>query len=87
MYFVYLLEGCDSRKKYIGYTSNLKRRLEQHNAHQNISTSRERKWKIIYCEVYCEKTDALGREKFLKSGSGWRFLRKQIKHYLEATKA
>lgn len=27
--------------------------------------------------------DALGREKFLKSGAGWRFLKKQLKHYLE----
>ena len=37
---------------------------------------------LIYYEAYLEEEDALGREKFLKSGSGRRFLKKQLRHYL-----
>lgn len=83
MHCVYVLEDAESKKKYIGYTTNLKRRLFEHNQHKNMSTSRGSKWNLIYCEVYVNKMDALGREKFLKSGSGWRFLKKQLKHYLQ----
>lgn len=82
MYHVYLLESEMSGKRYIGYTTDLKRRLSEHNAHKNVSTAKEQKWKLIYCETYVNKMDALGREKFLKSGSGWRFLKKQLVHYL-----
>ncbi|MBI3332176.1 GIY-YIG nuclease family protein [Candidatus Peregrinibacteria bacterium] len=82
MHHVYLLEGETSGKQYIGYTTDLNRRLAEHNNHKNASTGKEQRWKLIYCETYTNKMDALGREKFLKSGSGWRFLKKQISHYL-----
>lgn len=84
MHHVYLIESKDTAKRYIGYTADLKRRLAEHNKHKNISTSKQREWKLIYCETYVHKMDALGREKFLKSGSGWRFLKKQMRHYLES---
>ncbi len=83
MYHVYLLEEKISHKRYIGFTNNLKRRLAEHNQHKNISTSHGLAWQLIYCETYLNKLDAIGRERFLKSGAGWRFLRKQLKHYLE----
>jgi predicted GIY-YIG superfamily endonuclease len=41
-----------------------------------------RSWKLIYYEAYLEQVDALGREKYLKSGAGRRFLRSQLKNYL-----
>jgi hypothetical protein len=37
---------------------------------------------LIYYEAYTEREDAEGREKFLKSGAGRRFLRTQLRHYL-----
>jgi putative endonuclease len=83
MHHVYLIESEATCKRYIGYTTDLKRRLMEHNNHKNVSTAKEQKWKLIYCETYLNKMDALGREKFLKSGSGWRFLKKQLAHYLE----
>ena len=39
-------------------------------------------WKLIYYESYLEQADALGREKYLKSGAGRRFLKAQLAHYL-----
>ncbi len=80
-FVVYVLEEEVLKEWYIGYTTDLKRRLVDHNTHKNIST-RHGHWKIIYAEFYLDKRDALGREKFLKSGSGYRFLRKQLKNYL-----
>ncbi|PIR49170.1 excinuclease ABC subunit C [Candidatus Peregrinibacteria bacterium CG10_big_fil_rev_8_21_14_0_10_55_24] len=82
MHHVYIIENEPNNKRYIGYTTNLKRRLAEHTNHKTTSTSREQKWKLIYCETYVNKMDALGREKFLKSGSGWRFLKKHIANYL-----
>lgn len=82
MYHVYLIESTPKSIWYIGYTTDLKRRISEHNRHKNISTAREYSWKLIYCETYTHKMDALGREKFLKSGSGRRFLKKQLTHYL-----
>jgi hypothetical protein len=37
---------------------------------------------LIYYEAYTEREDAEGREKFLKSGAGRRFLRAQLRYYL-----
>ena len=82
VHHVYLIEGEPKGTWYIGYTTDLKRRLDEHNRHKNVSTSKETSWKLIYCETYVNRMDALGREKFLKSGSGWRFLKKQLQHYL-----
>ncbi|MFA6416450.1 MAG: GIY-YIG nuclease family protein [Candidatus Paceibacterota bacterium] len=82
MYYVYVLEDIEKASWYIGFSENLKKRLENHNASKGCKTTRSRKWKIIYFEGYLDKKDALGREIFLKSGSGRSFLRRQIKNYL-----
>jgi putative endonuclease len=82
MHHVYLIECDPHHKWYIGYTTDLKRRLAEHNAHRSTATAREQSWRLIYCESYVHKMDALGREKFLKSGSGWKHLKKQLTHYL-----
>ena len=39
-------------------------------------------WKLIYYEAYLEQSDALGRERYLKSGAGRRFFKAQLKYYL-----
>lgn len=85
MHHVYLIQSEPKGKWYIGYTSDLKRRIEEHNNHKNVSTAKESEWKLIYYETYVNKMDALGREKFLKSGSGRGFLKKQLRHYLAET--
>ena len=36
---------------------------------------------IVYYEAYIERADALGRERYLKSGAGRRFLKAQLRHY------
>ncbi len=83
MHVVYVLESLKDHGWYIGYTMNLKKRLLAHNSGRNRSTVQRRPWKLIYAEAYLEKMDALGREKFLKSGNGRELLKKQIRRYLE----
>lgn len=84
MYTVYVLENQRDGSWYIGQTDNLKRRLTQHNSGNGGRTTRVRSgpWKLMYAEAYCDKKDALGREKFLKGGSGRKYLHKQLVHYL-----
>ena len=60
-----------------------RRRLAQHSAGDSFATSFRGPWTLIYYEAYLEQADALGREEYLKSGSGRRFLRAQLRHYLE----
>lgn len=82
MYWVYLLKNSDD-EWYIGTTSNLRRRLKEHKGgYGGQTTSRAANWKLIYCEGYLNQQDAFGREKFLKSGSGRRFIKKQLRYYL-----
>lgn len=80
MYYVYVLEEATMKKLYIGYSSDLKSRIKAHTSKQVIST-KHGEYKLIYYESYLNKADALGREKFLKGGSGRKYINKQLRHY------
>ncbi|MDH5767762.1 MAG: GIY-YIG nuclease family protein [Nitrospirota bacterium] len=83
MYYVYILHSQQDNKFYTGYTNNLQRRIEEHEAGNVESTKNRRPLKLIYYEAYTEKEDAQNREVFLKSGSGKRYLKKQLRIYFE----
>lgn len=82
MYYVYILQSEKDKSFYIGYTPDLKKRFIKHNKGQVVSTKDRTPWKLVYYEAYIHRKDATGREKFLKSGSGWRLFKKQLSHYL-----
>ena len=82
MYFVYVLHSLKDQKFYIGFTANLDKRIAKHFKGEVEATKRRLPLRLIYYEAYCDKEDAKGREKFLKGGSGHKYLRKQLKHYL-----
>lgn len=83
MDYVYVLWSEKDKQLYIGYTQNVKRRFTEHQNGEVQATKYRRPLKLIYFEGYCERQDALGREKFLKSGSGHRYLKKQLKHFFD----
>lgn len=84
MYYTYLLENQNDKSWYIGYTSDLKKRIFKHkNGSGAETTKRKIGWTLIYYEAYLNKKDAEGRERFLKSGSGRKFIKNQIKNYLK----
>jgi len=83
MYYVYLLECTDDKSWYIGYSADLRQRIERHKKRDGArTTKRKQHWELIYYEAYKNEQDAKGRERFLKSGSGRRYLKKQLRHYL-----
>ena len=75
MYFVYVLKSFKDNKRYIGMSSNLQRRLYEHNNGLVKSTKNRKPLELIYFEEFSSKTEALKREKFFKSGSGRQFLK------------
>jgi putative endonuclease len=81
MFYVYVLHSVKDNGLYIGYSTDLRRRLTAHRSGDAIATSYRGPWKLIYYEAYTQEADALGREKYLKSGSGRKFLKRQLKHY------
>ena len=86
MHFVYILQSQVDRGWYIGYSADVDRRFVEHNVGKNVSTHFRRPFRVIYYEAYLHKMDALGREKFLKSGAGRKFLEKQMRHFLDEEK-
>lgn len=82
MHYVYVLHSISDGGFYIGYSANLRKRFAQHIAGSAVATSYRGPWKLVYYEGYLNQKDALGRERYLKSGSGRRFLKAQLRHYL-----
>ncbi len=82
MNYVYVLRSGKDGGFYIGYSANLRKRFDEHMTGGSFATSYRRPWLLIYYEAYLERDDALGRERYLKSGSGRRFLKAQLGCYL-----
>jgi len=81
MFYVYVLHSESDQGLYIGYSTDLRRRITEHQAGLAFATSFRGPWRLIYYEAYTEVPDAKGRERFLKSGGGRRFLKKQLARY------
>ncbi|NOT75002.1 MAG: GIY-YIG nuclease family protein [Cyclobacteriaceae bacterium] len=74
-YYVYVLYSEKFQKIYIGYTSDLKARFESHNIFSKKGwTIKFRPWTIIHQEEYDSKSDAMRRERELKSAKGREFI-------------
>ncbi len=80
-YFVYVLLSQKDNKYYVGYTSNLIQRINQHNKGLVQSTKHRRPLKLLYYEACLSQKDALHREKYLKTYYGKMFLKNRLKFY------
>ena len=59
MYYVYLIESLAAqRKRYVGLTTNLKQRLQEHNAGKSSYASRFRLWKLITYIAFTDQAKA-----------------------------
>ena len=67
-YFVYILININGKSNptYVGYTSNLQKRLKLHNTSNGAKFTRGRKWKIIYKKRYNNKKIAMQNEYKIK---------------------
>ena len=71
MHYVYVLMN-EKRKSYIGHTNDLRRRFEEHQRGEVLST-RGHEWRLAYYEAYANKSDAIRREKRLKDDGRVRY--------------
>ena len=80
-YFVYVISSDTNSKliTYVGYTNNLKKRLNLHNKGKGAKFTRGRRWKIIYTEKYVTKNEAISREYYIKKNRKFRnFIKKNL---------
>ena len=77
-YFVYMLKSLGKESiTYVGYTNDLKKRINLHNNNKGAKFTRGRKWKLIYKEKHSSKKEAIFREYYIKRN---RALRNKIKN-------
>ena len=70
MYFVYIIKSLKDGNYYVGITSNLGKRLNEHNRGKNRSTKGRVPFKLVNYEEFDTLSGARQREKFLKSYKG-----------------
>ena len=73
-YFVYVIGSLKNSKPktYVGWTKNLNERLRKHNSGKGAKSTKGRKWKIIYHEIFNSKEKAMKREYRIKKDKKFR---------------
>ena len=81
-FWVYILRSEATGKLYIGQTSDLEERVMRHNSEEGGSKRythrQEGPWTLIYSEEMETRSDAMMREKYLKSGQGREWIKENI---------
>lgn len=80
MFYVYLLQS--KSRIYVGITTDLKRRIREHNSGQNVSTKAYLPWTLIFYEAYINRQDAHRRERYLKTTQGRQAIRRMLREHL-----
>jgi len=70
MFYTYIIKSCKTNRYYVGYSEDVIKRLNQHNAGQNMSTKCGVPWNLVYTECFSNKTDAWKRERQIKKYKG-----------------
>ena len=79
VYYVYLIESISAQgERYLGMTTDLKERLQEHNAGKSSHTSKFKPWKLTTYIAFNDRAKAEAFERYLKSGSGHAFARKRL---------
>jgi len=76
---VYVLRSRKDGNHYVGYTADLKRRLDAHNQGQVPSTMQRLPMELVYYEASRSQSDALRREKYLKTSYGKRYIKNRLR--------
>jgi len=79
MHYVYLIESVEPpAHRYVGITTDLKRRLRDHNAGKSTHSSKYKPWRLVTYIAFTDHGKALSFEGYLKSGSGHAFANKRL---------
>lgn len=82
MYFVYIIRSQKDFSYYTGITTNLKKRLLEHNNGKSIYSSSKRPFKLNWYCVFNNKEKAFSFEKYLKSSFGIAFRNKHLLSFI-----
>ncbi len=69
-YFIYVLKSELTESSYVGHTSNLEKRVVEHNNGKSLSTKGKRPWRLVHKEEYATRSEAVARERYFKSVEG-----------------
>ncbi|OHA88854.1 MAG: hypothetical protein A3C70_02125 [Candidatus Zambryskibacteria bacterium RIFCSPHIGHO2_02_FULL_43_14] len=78
MFYTYIIQSLKDKSFYIGSTSDLKKRLKQHNSGQANYSSNKTPFKLVWYGASINKSKAQEFEKYLKSSSGFAFRNKRL---------
>ena len=84
--YVYVLRSLHRGFIYVGFTSDLKRRLEEHNSGTEFSTKPYKPFELIFYEAYRNEKDAKRREEYFKTTKGKVTLKAMLHEFLERKK-
>ncbi|MBI4160418.1 MAG: GIY-YIG nuclease family protein [Candidatus Yanofskybacteria bacterium] len=84
MFYAYVLRNKGNRL-YTGFTYDLRKRFKEHNDKRSKYTKHRGPYELIYYEACLDENDARQREKYLKSGTGKRYLKNRLKRFLSRT--
>jgi putative endonuclease len=76
MYFIYIIKSIIINRYYIGSTEKLDRRLSDHNSGKVKSTKAYKPWQLVYTERFDTKSEAIKRERQIKSYKSGRAFKK-----------
>jgi putative endonuclease len=81
-YFAYIIRSAGTKRYYTGITSDINRRLKQHNQKlcNTQSTRNLTDFELVFCQVVESRIEARKLEKFLKSGYGREFRDEVVKY-------
>ena len=83
MYYVYVLKSGLDEHLYIGYTTDLRKRIRRHQNGEVPSTKSRLPFELVFYEAYKGKADAKRREKYLKTSKGKSSLRLMLRDSLK----
>lgn len=81
--YVYVLKSVNLDFLYVGFTENLKKRFQEHNNKEELSTKHYAPFELIFYEAYPNIKDAKRREAYFKTTKGRAVLKNMLKEYLK----
>jgi len=82
MYYFYILRSKKKGKLYIGQTPDLKNRVKSHNNGENKATKSNLPYELIFYCAFNNEKDAINCEKYFKTTSGWKRLKRMLQNTL-----
>ena len=80
-FYTYILQSMKDHQQYTGYSSDLRKRIEEHTQGKVFATKSRLPFQLIYYEACLNEADAKQREHYLKTTAGRRFLAKRLKNF------